>query len=298
MPDGLNKPTNNAFDAKAFVVDRPWGDGDWIVLGSPDPHQATIVADCSMIDDTQGEELPYTNAEAAAEIARRWNEVATLRRSLEHCRDWYAVRIERITDLAKERGIWPEVASVLANGTTHCAEPPSYAQILNGTRHKVAALRAERDELRISLDAETRRADDNDDTRKKAIIECDDLRESVEIAINAVGKANTEIRELRAAYASLAETQDEQVRELDELRAALLRIESAWVDAMESACADQDHGGCDPDDPCHGCVAYEKGWRTLPDLIGHSRVLAEPDDYTDEERADARAALTNHQEQT
>lgn len=110
MPaDGINR----AFGAQAFVVDRPWGDGDWVVLGSPDPHQATIVADCSMIDDTQGDELPYTNQEAATEVARRWNEVAA---------------------------------------------------------------------LRASLDAETRRADDNDDARKRAEAEGDAMRPVVEAA--------------------------------------------------------------------------------------------------------------------
>lgn len=80
--DKDTETTHWAFSAQAFVVDKPWGDGDWVVLGSPDPHQALVVADCSMIDDTQGDELPYTNAEAAAELARRWNELAALRAAL------------------------------------------------------------------------------------------------------------------------------------------------------------------------------------------------------------------------
>jgi len=58
------------------------------------------------------------------------------KRSKEHTEYWYAVRIERIKDLAKEKGIWHEVAAILANGTVGVHEPPTYAQQLNAAIHR------------------------------------------------------------------------------------------------------------------------------------------------------------------
>ncbi len=81
----------------------------------------------------------------ANDLARTKHENAELRRSRQFIEQWYAERVERISDLAKEHGIWNEVACVLANGTTSAAEPPTYAQLLNGERHKVARLTKERD---------------------------------------------------------------------------------------------------------------------------------------------------------
>jgi hypothetical protein len=100
------------------------------------------------------ERLKVENLDAAdiglllADAKRKTRQVAMLRRSLEHCRDWYAVRIERITELAKAHDIWPEAACILANGTAAADEPPTYAQLLNQERHKVSALRADNAMLR------------------------------------------------------------------------------------------------------------------------------------------------------
>lgn len=70
----------------AHVVDRPWGDADWLALGDNDPHAATAtLADMSVIDELNDDPthpLPFTGTEAAAEVARRWNECAELREFL------------------------------------------------------------------------------------------------------------------------------------------------------------------------------------------------------------------------
>ncbi len=79
-------------------------------------------------------------------------ELADARRSHEFTRQWYAERIERIRDLAKEHGIWPEAACILANGTAAASEPPTYAQILNGERHKHKRAAAERNRYRTALE--------------------------------------------------------------------------------------------------------------------------------------------------
>jgi hypothetical protein len=59
--------------------------------------------------------------------------------------NWYGVRLERLKDLAKQHGIWHEMASIIANGTAHHSEPPTYAQMLNLAEHKAERLEKERD---------------------------------------------------------------------------------------------------------------------------------------------------------
>jgi len=71
----------------------------------------------------------------------------------DHTQYWYAVRIERLKDLAKESGIWPQVAEIIANGTTHSNgyEPPTYAQQLNRAIHRADAAEAELASIRTVL---------------------------------------------------------------------------------------------------------------------------------------------------
>lgn len=128
-------------EAEAATAERESGDGTGLAPGveaaASTEREGNDMSDCT------------THHEACACItARHEAELAKLRRSLRHCKDWYAVRIERITDLAKEHGIWPEVATVIANGTTHCAEPPTYAQIVSTERHRAERSEAELAELR------------------------------------------------------------------------------------------------------------------------------------------------------
>lgn len=60
MSDELKK----VLDLKWYVVDQPWGDGNWIRAGSPDAP-GEFVCDCeSLLDDCDLERV-----ESAAEIA-------------------------------------------------------------------------------------------------------------------------------------------------------------------------------------------------------------------------------------
>lgn len=79
--------------------------------------------------------------EAAEHIGLVNEEAATARRRHEHAKSWYAVRNERLKDLGKARGLWPEIAAIMANGTLH-GETPTYAQQLNTAKHR--AERAEK----------------------------------------------------------------------------------------------------------------------------------------------------------
>lgn len=76
-PDTSDDPVAEAFQAQAFVVDRPWSDADYVIIGHPGPHEGTLLAVCTEVDTErdieEGDEWPYTAQDAAREIARRWN---------------------------------------------------------------------------------------------------------------------------------------------------------------------------------------------------------------------------------
>ncbi|QDE83286.1 hypothetical protein [Myxococcus xanthus] len=74
---------------------------------------------------------------ANEEAGRRSAEIESLKKRAElaesrkeHTEYWYGVRLERLKDMAKERGFWREMAAIIANGTVG-DEPPTYAQQLN-----------------------------------------------------------------------------------------------------------------------------------------------------------------------
>lgn len=69
-----------------------------------------------------------------------------------HSDQWYAERLARLRDLARECGVEDRFCAIVANGTAAFSEPPTYAQILNATIHRAAAAERQvaqlRDELR------------------------------------------------------------------------------------------------------------------------------------------------------
>lgn len=89
---------------------------------------------------------------AVAETAIAQGERDRAIRARERTQQWYAERIERLKDLAKEKGFWPEVAAILANGTVSPTDPPTYARQLNVARHRAehAEVRAERAEAELA----------------------------------------------------------------------------------------------------------------------------------------------------
>lgn len=91
------------------------------------------------------------NEDAVAKLYFEYKDrCEVLEERLKHAHYWYAVRIERLKDLAKEKGIWHEVASILANGTLTGIvdgkpfyEPPTYASQMNALRYDVEKLQKE-----------------------------------------------------------------------------------------------------------------------------------------------------------
>lgn len=69
---------NTHIDATAHVVDEPWGDGSWVVLGNGDPHVSRFLASCDA-QDAVGDDHDLDDDRArATELARRWNAVPAL----------------------------------------------------------------------------------------------------------------------------------------------------------------------------------------------------------------------------
>lgn len=93
--------------------------------------------------DDEAERLGIVKEEYRAEAEAQ-------RKRADYTEQWYAERIERLTDLAKEHGIWDRVASILANGTAEATEPPTYAQLLNVAKSRAEKAEAQRDEQRAS----------------------------------------------------------------------------------------------------------------------------------------------------
>lgn len=90
---------------------------------------------------------PLTERSEADEMGEAWwqNHVRRLTakhaRQIDHNESFYAVRIQAISDLAKQHGIWGEVAAILANGKVSPQDPPTYDHML--AREKARADKAE-----------------------------------------------------------------------------------------------------------------------------------------------------------
>lgn len=85
-------------------------------------------------------------------------------RRLRHTTQWNAERWERITAYAKEKGFWPDIACIWANGTLtglvdvngdFIYDPPTYAQQLNIAIHRAEAAEKRASELQGKLDIVT-----------------------------------------------------------------------------------------------------------------------------------------------
>lgn len=101
--------------------------------------EADVEALRKRVQGAQEEAYGALDAARAAneEAGRRSAEIESLKKRAElaesrkeHTEYWYGVRLERLKDMAKERGFWPEMAAIIANGTPG-DEPPTYAQQLN-----------------------------------------------------------------------------------------------------------------------------------------------------------------------
>jgi hypothetical protein len=88
---------------------------------------------------------------SSPELNELFDRIEQLNDRVAHTREWYAVRMERLKDFAKEKGIWHEVASILANGTMTgldsdgkwVYDPPTYAQQMNMLKWQVEKLQKE-----------------------------------------------------------------------------------------------------------------------------------------------------------
>lgn len=77
------------------------------------------------------------------ENERLFNEAKKSEQAVTFTHEWYAERIARIEELAKEKGIWNEVACILANGTISSTEPPTYSILLNEAKYRAEQAEAQ-----------------------------------------------------------------------------------------------------------------------------------------------------------
>lgn len=76
-------------------------------------------------------------------------------RSKEHlaaAEQWYAVRLQRLRQLAEEKGCLGEYAGIVANGTGGPYEPPTYSQQLNLLRWRLGVTERRYAELRERME--------------------------------------------------------------------------------------------------------------------------------------------------
>lgn len=128
------------------------------------PSQAAPSPGCG--DDEpvrRGDGITFGHLRALASLKARAEaaeaEVERLTRRAEFTEQWYAERIERLKDLGKAYGCWPEMAAIIANGTStrqlddgsYHYEPPTYAQQLNTAKHRAEAAEARAERLESAL---------------------------------------------------------------------------------------------------------------------------------------------------
>jgi hypothetical protein len=85
--------------------------------------------------------LPPDAAAQEAIRRREWTE------------EWYASRIERLRILAQEKGFWPEMAAIIANGAQPEDKPPSHSAMLVFMRHRAETAEKELAELKAKINA-------------------------------------------------------------------------------------------------------------------------------------------------
>lgn len=146
------------------------GDVTWVELGVRDRDQwnraVSWVADFGFIQltDEISHWMPYAAPtprldrivpDGVAEVIRKLEEARNAAEwRHEFTEQWYAVRLEKLKDLGVARGIWDEMAAIIANGTDSPNDPVNYAQLLNMAKFRAEtaekaceAMKADRERL-------------------------------------------------------------------------------------------------------------------------------------------------------
>jgi hypothetical protein len=142
-------------------------DGQWVRYSDLAEERTSVLY---LEDRAKKAEDALAETLADRDAAYKAEEIA--QRQRDHTEQWYAVRFERLRDLARDRSkaaergselaqVWSDIASILANGTLgppdHPYEPPTYAQQLNVAKHRTEQAEAQRDQARQEVLEEVRR---------------------------------------------------------------------------------------------------------------------------------------------
>jgi hypothetical protein len=74
-------------------------------------------------------------------------------------REWHAVRLRKIEEIAKRENLWDEIAAVIANGQstrtlpdgTHFIDPDNFGLMLNSAKFRADAASQRADRYKIAL---------------------------------------------------------------------------------------------------------------------------------------------------
>ena len=136
-------PDNPEMDATDFAHPAWWRGADHGTL-------MTAKTFINLIDEMQ-RGIPMKPSFSLPELNELFDKIEYLNDTIAHVREWYAVRMERLRDFAKEKGVWHGVASILANGTLSgidsdgkwVYDPPTYAQQMSMLKWQVEKLQRE-----------------------------------------------------------------------------------------------------------------------------------------------------------
>ncbi len=74
---------SDPLEMKWFTVDMPWGDGDWIVAGSPDPHAGSFIVSCEELEnESTWDDEGITAHKVARRVVDDHNELKRYKKAL------------------------------------------------------------------------------------------------------------------------------------------------------------------------------------------------------------------------
>lgn len=103
--------------------------------------------------------MAYRDSDFLNEIGILKREIEKLEKNDLFTREWHAVRLRKIEEIAKRENLWDEIAAVIANGQstrtlpdgTHFIDPDNFGLMLNSAKFRADAANERADRYKIAL---------------------------------------------------------------------------------------------------------------------------------------------------
>jgi cell division protein FtsB len=103
--------------------------------------------------------MAYRDSDLLTEIGILKREIEKLEKNDLFTREWHAVRLRKIEEIAKRENLWDEIAAVIANGQstrtlpdgTHFIDPDNFGLMLNSAKFRADAASQRADRYKIAL---------------------------------------------------------------------------------------------------------------------------------------------------